>query len=138
MCIPGLGLLDEAAALMIAQLLERRGIGARVEHAEALSMSRITGWDIKGVALICLCYVGNPSSAQIRYAVRRIHRRIADTPTLIALLRDSAESKNREALESAEYVQHSLRATVDEIVAIATDGSKTREPLEPILKPEAI
>ena len=69
LCIPGLGQLDEAAALMIAQLLKRLGIGARVEHAEALSMSRITGWDTEGVALICLCYVGNPSSAQIRYAV---------------------------------------------------------------------
>ena len=63
LCIPGFGQLDEAAALMIAQLLKRLGIGARVEHAEALSMSQITGWDTEGVALICLCYVGNPSSA---------------------------------------------------------------------------
>lgn len=63
LCIPGLGLLDEAAAMMIAQLLERQGIGARVEQADALSMSRISGWDTKGTAVVCFCYVGNASPA---------------------------------------------------------------------------
>ena len=48
LCIPGLGLLDEAAALMVAQLIEREGIGARVEQADALSISRIFSLDTKG------------------------------------------------------------------------------------------
>ena len=52
LCIPGLGLLDEAAAMMIAQLLDRQGIEARVEQADALSMSRISGWDTKGTAVV--------------------------------------------------------------------------------------
>ncbi|MGB7040212.1 MAG: AI-2E family transporter [Xanthobacteraceae bacterium] len=128
LCIPGLGLLDEAAALMIAQLLNRRGIGARVEHAEALSMSRIMGWDIKGVALVCLCYVGAPSSAQVRYAVRRIRRRTSEIPTLIALLGASAEMKTSDILEREEFVQHSLSATVDRILAIANDASEKAHP----------
>ena len=36
LCIPGRGLLDEAAAILVAQLVERRGIGARAEQPEAL------------------------------------------------------------------------------------------------------
>ena len=37
LCIPGLGKLDEAAALVLAQLLRRRGYGASAEKADALS-----------------------------------------------------------------------------------------------------
>ena len=65
LCIPGLGLLDEAVALMVAQLIERNGIGARAERADALSISRIFTLDTKDVALVCLCYVENATSAQI-------------------------------------------------------------------------
>jgi len=137
LCIPGLGLLDEAAALMIAQLLNRRGVGARVEHAEALSMSRIMGWDTKGIALVCLCYVGNPSAAQIRYAVRRIGRRTSDIPILIALLGAAAETKTIGVLEHEDFVQHSLRATVEKILAIASDVSEKAEPLQPAFQPTA-
>ena len=65
MCIPGIGPLDEAAAIVLAQLVERQGIGARAEQADALSMSRIFSLDAKDVVLICLCYVGNATCAQI-------------------------------------------------------------------------
>src|SRR4030095_466275 len=37
LCVPGVGLLDEAVALMMAQLLQRMGIEARAEPADALS-----------------------------------------------------------------------------------------------------
>jgi hypothetical protein len=61
--------------MMIAHLLERRGINARSEPAGALSMSRLTSWNSEDVDLVCLYYVQSTSSAQIRYAVRRIRRR---------------------------------------------------------------
>ncbi len=135
LCIPGLGQLDEAAALMIAQLLKRLGIGARVEHAEALSMSRITGWDTEGVALICLCYVGNPSSAQIRYAVRRIRRRTSDIPTLISLLGNTTEAAHTDFSDNEGLVEHSLRGTVEKIFAMARDVTKIAEPAQPAVQP---
>jgi predicted PurR-regulated permease PerM len=127
LCIPGLGLLDEAAAMMIAQLLEREGIGARVEQADALSMSRISGWDTKGTALVCLCYVGHVSAAQIRYATRRIRRRTPDITILVALLGDSEEITGQAFSENTEFVQHSLRAAMDKIIATASDSSGKSE-----------
>jgi hypothetical protein len=33
LCIPGMGLLDEAAAILLAQLVERRGVGASFRAA---------------------------------------------------------------------------------------------------------
>ena len=135
LCIPGLGQLDEAAALMIAQLLKRLGIGARVEDADALSMSRIAAWDTKGVALICLCYVGNPSSAQIRYAIRRIRRRTSDMPTLIALLGNTTETAHPEFSDDEGLVEHSLRGTIEKIFAMARDVTKIAEPPHPAVQP---
>lgn len=86
LCIPGMGLLDEAAAILVAQLVERRGIGARAEQPEALSLSRILSLETKNVALICLCYVGSATSAQIGYAARRIRRKAPDAFILVSLL----------------------------------------------------
>jgi hypothetical protein len=57
---------------MVAHLIERQGIGARAEQAEALSMSRIFNWETQDIGLICLCYVEYATPAQIRYAIRRV------------------------------------------------------------------
>ena len=129
LCIPGGGPLDEAAAIMIAQLLQRQGIGARVEHADALSMSRILGWDIEGTVLVCLCYVANASSAQIRYAIRRVRRKTPETPILVALLGDAGEIRDQDLVANTEFVQHTIQATVARIVAIASDPLAGAEPV---------
>jgi predicted PurR-regulated permease PerM len=130
LCIPGFGLLDEAAAVMVAQLVERQGLGARAEQADALSMSRIFSWDAEGVELVCLCYVERVTSAQIRYAIRRVRRRVPEALTVIALLGNSPEIDGQDLPASTE-VQHSLRATVDRILAIASAPSEKHGSSEP-------
>jgi predicted PurR-regulated permease PerM len=119
-CIPGVGLLDEAAARMLAHLVEREGIGARAEPADALSMSRISAWDTAGVALVCLCYVENATPAQIRYAIRRIRRRAPDAKVLVSLLGRSQQVDAQALPADADFAEGSLRATMDRIRAIAT------------------
>jgi hypothetical protein len=128
-CIPGLGLLDEAAARMLADLVEREGIGARAEPADALSMSRISAWDTAGVALVCLCYVENPTPAQIRYAVRRIRRRASDVVVLVALLGKSPQPDAQALPADAQFAEGSLRAAVEKTRAIAAaSAEKSRLP----------
>jgi predicted PurR-regulated permease PerM len=126
LCIPGLGLLDEAVALMVAQLVERHGIGARAEQADALSMSRIFGLDLKEVALICLCYVEDATSAQIRYAVRRLRRKAPDAFLLVALVGAAEGIDEQIVREFADValVKHSLAETVERILAQSTAVAK--------------
>jgi predicted PurR-regulated permease PerM len=128
LCIPGLSLLDEATAMVVAQLVERHGIGARAEQADALSMSRMFSWDIEGVALVCLCYVENPTRAQVRYAARRIRRRLPNVNIVVALFGDPKEVDSQELPSNTEFVERSLRATVDRIVAIASSTSDKQGP----------
>jgi predicted PurR-regulated permease PerM len=88
LCIPGLGLIDEAATLILGELIAKHEIGVRVEQADALSISRIFELDTQGVAAVCLCYVETVTPAQIRYAVRRLRRKAPDAFMLVTLLGD--------------------------------------------------
>jgi predicted PurR-regulated permease PerM len=117
LCIPGLGLLDETIALMLAQLVERQGIGTRAEQADALSMSRIFSLDTKDVALVCLCYVENVTSAQIRYAIRRLRRKAPNAFILVSLLgaADGIDDAVRE-FANVGLVKRSLAETVEKIL----------------------
>lgn len=89
LCLPGPSPLDEAAALLVTDLLRRKSIGARAEAADALSMGRIFSLQTEGVALICLCYVEYATRAQIHYALRRIRRRVPDVAVIVALFGNS-------------------------------------------------
>jgi predicted PurR-regulated permease PerM len=117
LCIPGAGLLDEAAAILIAKLVERRGIGARAEQPEALSLSRILSLETKNVALICLCYVGSATSAQIGYAIRRIRRKAPDAFIIVSLFGNDESIEGLDRQGDIGVALQSLHATVDEIVA---------------------
>lgn len=76
LCAAGRGSLDEAAAMMLAQLLEKRGLGARVEGAEAIASFNILRLETSGVAMVCLSYFDANSPAHMRYTIRRIRRRL--------------------------------------------------------------
>ena len=83
-------------------------------------MSRMFSWDTKDIALVCLCYVENATSAQIRYAVRRVRRRAPATFILIALLGDTAQVDGLDLSGNTDFVSQSLRATVDKVLAVAS------------------
>jgi len=82
-------------------------------------MSRIFSWETQDVALICLCYVEYASPSQIRYAIRRVRRRVPNIPILVALFGNTERFEGDEESDGAEFVQHSLREVVDKIKAVA-------------------
>jgi predicted PurR-regulated permease PerM len=86
LCIPGATVIDEAATLILAQLIGRKEIGVRAERADALSVSRIFALDTKDVAIVCLCYVEEVTAAQLRYAVRRLRRKAPAASVVVAHL----------------------------------------------------
>jgi len=78
LCIAARGPIDEAAASVLAQLLRKHGVGAQVAGAETLAPGRITRLPSDGVALVCLSsFDADLAGAHLRYAVRRIRRRLS-------------------------------------------------------------
>jgi hypothetical protein len=90
-------------------------------------MSRVFTLDTSGVELMCLCYLANVSSAQIRYSVRRLRRRAPDAFILVTLAGEATNFDIKTAFPSSErvaFVQQSLSETVAKVLAIATRSSK--------------
>ena len=67
LCMAGRSLIDEAAAIMLAQLSTAHGLAARVEGAEALSTTNVLQLETTGVAIVCLVYLNSNGSAHMRY-----------------------------------------------------------------------
>ncbi len=130
LCVPGDGELDAALALVIAQLVGRRGLGARAEDGDILSISRIFGLDTSGVRLICLCYVAAVTPAQLRYAIRRLRRKAPDAHILISLISEMQDDKD-EALANVSYVQGSLENTVDAVISASAAAAAKEANDEP-------
>jgi hypothetical protein len=76
LCVAGRSLIDEAAAIMLAQLSTAHGLAARVEGAQALSTTNVFRLDTTGVAIVCLVYLDASGPAHMRYSVRRLRRRL--------------------------------------------------------------
>lgn len=83
LCIAGRGFLDEAAAALLAQLLQKHGLPAKVEPAGALTTGRISRLSSEGAPIVCLSFFdAELSAARARFAVRRLRRRLEDVKIL--------------------------------------------------------
>ncbi|MDH2313263.1 AI-2E family transporter [Methylobacterium brachiatum] len=127
LCVAGRGPLDEASSAMLAQLLRKHGLGARVTPYQAVSRESIRDLDLSGVAMICISYLdisGNP--AHLRYLLERLKRRAPGVPVLVGLwpagekvLTDAALGR---AVGADVYVS-SLRDGVEACLKASSRGS---------------
>jgi predicted PurR-regulated permease PerM len=85
LCIAGRTMLDESAAIMLAQLCNAHGLRTRVEGPGALSTNNIFRLETEGVVLVCLSYLSATNPAQIRYAVRRLRRKLPGARIMVGL-----------------------------------------------------
>jgi hypothetical protein len=111
LCVAGRGPFDDAVARMLIQLLEKHGLGGRVDKDAAVSSSNIVRLNSAGVTVVCLSYLDLGSSpAHLRHSIQRLRRQIAGA-TLVVGLWGHAENANREQLKTttaADYYVSSL------------------------------
>jgi predicted PurR-regulated permease PerM len=129
LCIPGSSRLDEAAALVLAQLLRRRGFGAVAEKVDALSMSRLFSLDLADTSLVCICYVERPSSAKIQYAVRRLGKKKPGLRIILALL--GAETGTPAQSAGPDVAEGSFSLALTAIGEAASTLSRGTSELDP-------
>ena len=128
LCLAGRGPLDAAASAMLAQLLGKHGMGARLTPYEAASRERMDMLDMDGVAMVCISYLdiaGTP--AHLRYLMQRLRRKLPKgAPILVGLwpTGDAALTDRMVQTEiGADYFTSSLRDTVDICLKVARGGS---------------
>jgi predicted PurR-regulated permease PerM len=140
LCVAGRGSLDEAAAAMLAQLLEKHGIGARVVPSEAVSVANLVRLEVTGVQVACLSYLEPGNFTNARYLVRRLRRRLPQAKIVAGfwtLAAQEAEERGALAATRADCVVTSLRQAVEQVVNAAKEAAaadledETRAPVAP-------
>ena len=84
LCIASRSPLDQAAAVMLAQILDKHGLPALVQPFADVSSARSFKVDALDARLVCLSYFGAASSpVHVRYLIRRL-RRVMPVAKLLA------------------------------------------------------
>jgi len=115
LCIAARGPLDESASTILAQLLEKHGLDARVLSASAVSRTAISRIDISEVAMICVSYLNSSGTmAPLRHLLRRVRQHAPGVPILVGLwgAGESVSEVDRQRAEGADHCVASLRAAV--------------------------
>lgn len=127
MCIGGRRAFDEGAATMLAQLLQKHGLGAHVVPRDELSRTRIASFDGRGALIVCISYLdieGMPF--QLRYMVRRIRSRLPHALIVAGNWRlddtTLSDEQQRRSTGADRYVR-SLREAVTACLEIAQEAS---------------
>lgn len=122
LCVAGRGPFDDLSATIIAQLLEKRGLGARVVPPDAVRLPNLAQLEPKRVRLICMCALeGGSSAATARYVLRRMRRRLPDVPIVAGVLCAGPEAAVPASLraEGTAEVRTSLRSLIAACVRLA-------------------
>jgi hypothetical protein len=129
LCVAGRGPLDEAAAAILAQLLGKHGLSTRVEPAEAIASQNLFRLRTEGIALVCISYLDNSSLPSMRYAIRRMRRKLPNAIMLLGCWTEPDASR-LQAMVKADEVINTLNAALAYAVSAATDssGSLGQEP----------
>ncbi len=88
LCVAGRSFLDEAAAALFAQILQKHGFTTKVEPAGALTVGRISRLAEEGARTVCLSFLdADLNAARARFAVRRLRRRLENVKILAGFWR---------------------------------------------------
>lgn len=136
LCMAGRGLIDEAAAIMLAQLSKAHGLAARIEGAEALSTTNVFRLDTAGVAVVCLVYLDSTGPAHMRYSVRRLRRKL---PKAIIILGCWIRDIDPAALEALrENAKADLvAASLGDAVKLCIEATGVTDASQAASRPEA-
>ena len=131
LCIGGRTALDEAAATMLAEVLKKRGLGAKALGPETTSAAHIATLATTEAKLVCLSYLGvGTGSALIRYLVKRLRRILPEGSFIVVAYwadKFNTESvKELRATAEADAYATSLQEAV-EICVTAAKGELKRE-----------
>ena len=125
LCVAGRGPLDEAAAMLLLDMLARHGVSARTVSSDQTSAAQIEGLDVEGVKIVCVSYLEPGTYKNARYQVRRLRKRLPDAPVLAIFWGLGADrSRYLDGIEATECdaVTTGLKETIRHVVGYATEA----------------
>src|SRR3954453_928156 len=122
LCVAGRSALDEAAAALLAHMVEKRGIGARVVSASEVSPTQLARLDVEGVQVVCVSYLDPGNYKNARYLMKRLKKRMPQVHPIAGFWgyaeSDSHYLDSLEAMEMDDVVS-SLSQAVERVLVLA-------------------
>ena len=125
LCVAGRGSLDEASAAMLAQLVQKQGIGARVVPSTAVSPPNLFALDATDVQMAYLCYLEPGAFTNPHYLVRRLRRKMPKATIaggFWTLKADEADERSALTKTGADLVATLLHQAVAQVTAAAREA----------------
>jgi predicted PurR-regulated permease PerM len=117
-CIPGLGRLDDCAALIVADVLKREGIVARTTGAG----TAMEGGDAE---TICVCFLEDVTEARTDFTRRKLSRQAPSAKVIVCLLGESRKEDSDDLGE--DIAPRSLKAIVSAIEKVAAPSGQREQ-----------
>ena len=120
LCLPARDEADEIAALMLAQLLNKRGIGAKALPAGDLACEPFEAVKREKPPIACVFVVPPFGYTHARYLCRRLQAQFRELKLIAAILTegDVQEVKNRQPAIRANELVSSLRQALDQVFSL--------------------
>lgn len=139
LCLAGRTELDHAAAEMIAQVLQERGLRAKVLPPIAVSQGALGQLDLQGIDAVCLSYFHPRPQVYARYAFRRLRRRSPHVKLAVCCWNLATGTEQTEELKrqtAADAVFASLEACTDQIAEWTHRAAARGEALQVVSETE--
>ncbi|MBV9572294.1 MAG: AI-2E family transporter [Alphaproteobacteria bacterium] len=122
LCVAGRSPLDEAAAALLAHMVEKHGIGARVVSASDVAPAQLANLEVSDVQVVCVSYLDPGNYKNARYLVKRLKKRMPKAHPIAGFWgyaeSDSHYLDSVEAMEIDDVVS-SLSQGVERILVLA-------------------
>jgi predicted PurR-regulated permease PerM len=120
LCVPARDEADEIAAFMLAQLLNRRGVGAKALPAGYLACEPVEEVKREKPPIACVFAVPPFGYTHARYLCRRLQGQFRELKLIAAILTegDVQEVKNRQPAIRANELVSSLKQALDQIFSL--------------------
>lgn len=136
LCVSSRGPFDEAATLMLSQILGRHGLASQV-----MSMAAIRAGERpenpEGLALICFSYLEPVSLSQIRFTVRQARAAVPGVRILVGFWRerDPATLDRLRRATSADFLVTSLNEALSAVLGTCREPMRRVAPPSPAALP---
>lgn len=118
LCLPARDEADEIVGLMLAKLLERRGVSTSVVSASSLTSEMVTRVESESDAVVCVSALPPHAATHARYLCKRLRPKLPDRKVIVGLWQvGEISQKARQHLEASgtERLVTSLADAVTEL-----------------------
>jgi predicted PurR-regulated permease PerM len=132
LCVAGPGLMDQAAAALLAEALRRKGLGARVAPFADTLPANLPRLDVRDVRAVCISCLDAADARAMRKLVRRLRPRLSRARMIAGLWGWSGDALMNAGSAECDLVTINLSDAVERIARLALaecDGEVVAAPL---------